>query len=99
MTSINVASFYTDIEQMTDADVEALIQGLDNETTLALINQARAEIIEDPNKEMSQMQVRAGLLLVRKFRAARSDSRVATKRAAPAKPPAPSLETFFGGIK
>ena len=97
---ITVESFYEDIAQMSPADVEALIQGFSNEMTLALINEGRRRIIEDPQKEFPEIEARAAIILLRKHRAARAEGRAAGVKKPRAEPkPAMTLDSLFGSLE
>lgn len=77
----------------TRSEIEAMINAMDSEETLAAINEGRKRML-DPNHDPSELEVVAGIMLVRRLRGLR-ESKTRVKKAAAAPKAVPSLNDLL----
>lgn len=71
------------LPQMHPTDVEGLINDMDQDEVLSMINLGRQRALSDPDREVPEAETRASLLLVRRLRGMRENSRSKTRAAKP----------------
>lgn len=88
-SNVTVDNFFEYVPSMQVDAVEQMINLFGQDDILTLINKSRKFLIDNPEVEQPEEITRANLLLVRKFRSMRENSRKSTsekktKEAAPA---------------
>jgi len=79
----------------TRSEIENIINDLGQEETLELVNAGRKRML-DPDHKPTEMELTAGIMLVRRLRGLRETrTRVSKAKAAPAGKPALSLDDLL----
>ena len=95
MLALTEANFFDHLPNMTHEQIELAINDLVFDTALAILNQCRQRQVDEPDREVPEVESVAGLLLARRLRTYREQKSAttrATKAAAPKPAPAPSLD-------